>query len=78
MTQQQQEPLVIEPLKVDTPHIIIVGLALWAVALVLTVAIPALHSGDRDWWPWTAVAGLVLGGLGLTYVRRGRGNASVA
>lgn len=78
MTEQQQGPPVIEPLQVDTPHIIIIGLALWAVALVVILAIPALHNGDRDWWPWAAVAGLVLGGLGLTYVRRGRGNASAA
>ncbi len=78
MTEQQQGPPAIEPLKVDTQHIIIVGLALWAIALVVTLAVPALHSGDRDWWPWAAVAGLVLGGLGLTYVRRGRGNASAA
>lgn len=78
MTDQQPEPAVIEPLRVDTPHIIVIGLALWVIALVLTLAIPALHTGDRAWWPWTAVAGLVLGGLGLTYVRRGRGNASAA
>lgn len=78
MTEQQQGPTVIEPLKVDTLPIIVIGLALWAIALVLTLVIPALHSGDRDWWPWAAVAGLVLGGLGLTYVRRGRGNASAA
>lgn len=78
MTEPHQEPPAIEPLKVDTPHIVIIGLALWAIALVLTLVIPALHNGDRDWWPWTAVAGLVLGGLGLTYVRRGRGNASAA
>ncbi len=78
MTEQKQGPTVIEPLKVDTLPIIVTGLALWAIALVLTLVIPALHSGDRDWWPWAAVAGLVLGGLGLTYVRRGRGNASAA
>ena len=51
------------------------GEAVWLVALVLTLAVPALHEGDRHWWPWTCVAALVLGGLGLAYVRRGRGNA---
>ncbi|NYJ73549.1 DUF2530 domain-containing protein [Allobranchiibius huperziae] len=68
----------IEPLQVDTPHIIIVGLVLWAIALVATLAVPALHSGDRHWWPWAALSGLLLGALGLAYVRRGRGNASAA
>lgn len=75
MSDEQQQPL---PLRVDTPHIIWVGLTLWAIALVLTLVVPTLHTGDRSWWPWTAVSGLVLGGLGLAYVRRGRGNASVA
>ncbi|WP_347813711.1 DUF2530 domain-containing protein [Allobranchiibius sp. GilTou38] len=68
----------IEPLQVDTPHIIIVGLVLWAIALVVTLVVPALHSGDRHWWPWAALSGLLLGALGLAYVRRGRGNASAA
>ena len=47
-------------------------------ALIATVAIPPLHSGDRAWWPWACVSGLVLGSLGYAYVARGRGNASDA
>ena len=31
--------------------------------------------GDRGWWPWACVAGLVLGAMGWAYLRRGRGNA---
>ena len=56
-------------------RIIEVGLAVWLVALVATLVVPALHEGDRDWWPWTCVAGFVLGCMGWAYVRRGRGNA---
>ncbi|WP_307864493.1 DUF2530 domain-containing protein [Allobranchiibius sp. CTAmp26] len=78
VSQEPGQDAQIEPLQVDTPHIIVVGLALWAVALVVTLVVPALHRGDRDWWPWAAVSGLLLGGLGLAYVRRGRGNASAA
>ena len=78
MSTEPEQEATIEPLQVDTPQIIVVGLVVWAVALVVTLAVPSLHSGDRDWWPWTAVAGLLLGGLGLAYVRRGRGNASAA
>ena len=48
---------------------------MWLVALVVTLVVPALHEGDRDWWPWTCVAGLVLGAMGWAYLRRGRGNA---
>jgi hypothetical protein len=65
----------IEPLHVPMLRIIEVGLAVWVVALVVTLVVPALHQGDRDWWPWTCVAGFVLGCLGWAYVRRGRGNA---
>ncbi len=67
-----------EPLHVDTPRIILAGLVLWALALVLSLVVRPLHTGARDWWPWAAVAGLALGIAGLTYVRRGRGNASAA
>jgi hypothetical protein len=75
-TPQDAEPLA--PIAVDTARIVMVGTACWALALVITLAVPSLHSGDRDWWPWTCVAGLVLGLLGLAYVLRGRGNAAGA
>jgi hypothetical protein len=62
-------------LQVPTQRVIQVGLALWAVALLVTLLVPGLHEGERDWWPWACVAGLVLGAVGLLFVRRGRGNA---
>ncbi|MFM6848713.1 MAG: DUF2530 domain-containing protein [Terrabacter sp.] len=68
-------PEQIEPLHVPMLRIIEVGLGAWVVALVVTLLVPALHEGDRNWWPWACVAGLVLGGIGWAYVRRGRGNA---
>jgi len=68
----------VEPLSVDTVHVIIAGTLGWAVALVVTLAVPALHTGERNWWPWACVTGLILGALGLVYVRRGRGNAAGA
>jgi hypothetical protein len=71
-----RQPLV--PARVDTVRIVTAGLAAWAVALVVTLVVPSLHTGDRDWWPWACVAGLVLGLLGLAYVVRGRGNAAGA
>lgn len=66
------------PVRVNTARVIEIGLALWAVALVVVLAVPALHQGERDWWVWVPVAGLALGALGWTYVRRGRGNAADA
>jgi membrane protease YdiL (CAAX protease family) len=53
-------------------------MALWLVALVVSLLVPALHQGDRSWWPWTCVAGIGGGALALLYVRRGRGNAAGA
>jgi hypothetical protein len=66
------------PLAVSTTRIVLWGELGWVVALVLILAVPALHEGGRDWWPWVPVAGIVLGLLGLSYVRRGRGNAAGA
>ena len=69
------EPEVLEALQVPTQRIIAIGLGLWLVALLVTLVVPALHEGDRSWWPWACVAGFVLGSIGFLYVRRGRGNA---
>lgn len=67
-----------EPLRWSATRVLGALMPLWAVGLVITVAVPALHTGDRSWWPWCAVAGLVLGALGYAYLRRGRGNAADA
>lgn len=69
------EPDELQPLAVDTVTIVLLGTALFAAALVVTLLVPSLHSGDRDWWPWACVSGAGLGLVGLTYILRGRGNA---
>jgi hypothetical protein len=61
---------------VDSARIIVAGTGCWVLALAVTLAVPALHQGERGWWPWTCVTGMVLGLIGLAYVRRGRGNAA--
>jgi hypothetical protein len=71
-------PEQVAPLPVPMLRIIEAGLAAWVLALVVILVVPALHEGDRDWWPWTCVAGFVLGAIGWVYVWRGRGNASDA
>lgn len=68
----------IRPLAVPMRRIVEVGLGLWTLGLVVTLAVPALHAADRSWWPWCCVAGLALGALGWVYLRRGRGNAAEA
>ena len=54
------------------------GIVVWALALVVVLAVPSLRTGERDWWVWVPVAGMVLGVLGHVYLRRGRGNAQFA
>ena len=67
-----------QPLRVDTGRVLLVGIALWLVALAVTLLVPSLHEGERSWWPWVCIAAVVGGLLALTYVRRGRGNAETA
>jgi cytochrome bd-type quinol oxidase subunit 1 len=47
---------------VDTARVVLVGIGLWAVALVVL-----LFLGDRvdRMWTWTCVAAIALGTLGL-------------
>ncbi|HYN28753.1 MAG TPA: DUF2530 domain-containing protein [Dermatophilaceae bacterium] len=68
----------LEALHVPTRRVIVLGSAGWALVLLVVLLVPALHEGDRSWWPWTCVTGLVLGALGYAYVARGRGNAADA
>ncbi|HPB71722.1 MAG TPA: DUF2530 domain-containing protein [Phycicoccus sp.] len=71
-----QPPL--EPLAVPTRRIVAIGMVGWAIALAVILAVPALHTGSRSWWPWACVTGLALGTIGYAYVARGRGNAADA
>jgi len=66
------------PLALPMLRIVEWGTASWAAALVVTLALPTLHTGSRSWWPWCCGAGVALGGVGWAYLRRGRGNAADA
>jgi hypothetical protein len=67
-----------QPLDVDVSRLLKIGIAIWGVALVVSLLVPALHQVERHWWPWACVAGMAGGGIALLYVRRGRGNAAAA
>lgn len=70
------EPIgAMEPIHAPMLRIVEIGMLGWVLVLAATLLVPALHEGQRSWWPWTCVAGLALGALGWVYVRRGRGNA---
>ena len=64
-----------EPLDVPTRTIVVLGIAVWALALVVTLVVPTLHSGERSWWPWACVTGMALGAFAWWYVGRGTGDA---
>ncbi len=64
-----------QPLPVSTARVVLVGVAVWLVALVVTLVVPALHTGGRSWWPATCISGAALGLLGHTYLRRTVGGA---
>ena len=68
------EPL--QPMRVPTRRVVHMGTAVWALALVVTMLVPSLHTGERSWWPWTCVTGLALGLIGHVYLARGKGNAA--
>ena len=72
------EPITVEPMRVDMNKVTLGGVAVWTVALIVILVVPSLRSGERSWWPWTPVFGIALGLIGYFYVRRGRGNASAA
>ena len=64
--------------RLRTTGIVLWGTALWAVALVVVLAVPPLRTDGREWWVWVPVAGVLLGALGHVYLARGRGNARFA
>ena len=60
-----------EPLRTNDRTTVLVGIGLWAVALVATLVLrDRLMADGRGWWTWTALAGIGLGVAGLGYLRR--------
>ncbi|WP_263298830.1 DUF2530 domain-containing protein [Leifsonia poae] len=57
------------PVKTDDRRAVLVGLALWLVALVVVLVFNRALIGAGDgWWFWTVIVGLVLGLVGLVYL----------
>ena len=54
------------PLRVHTARVVLIGAALWVVALVVLLLL-----GDRvdRVWTWTCLAGIALAGVGLGVMR---------
>ena len=62
------------PLETDDRTIVLVGIALWVVALVVLVVFfrDDLRRHHTTFWLWTCVVGVVLGSYGLYFVSRRR------
>ena len=59
------------PLQTNDRRVVLIGMALWAVILVVALAMRSrLEEQGHGWWVWTPVAALVLGAYGLYYLRR--------
>lgn len=64
MTQQRRpDP---EPLKTNDTATIMVGIVLWAIALIVLLIVRP----DQSWYSWTCVAGIGMGFFGLWFVKR--------
>ena len=62
-----------EPLETNDVLAVGVGTALWAVALVVLLALHrTLERHHTTWWYGVCVAGMVLGGMGLFVTSRRR------
>lgn len=65
------DPSRLEPVRLDLRKVFLVGIALWAVALVVTVVLAVTGQVDAR-MPWICAAGIALGGLALLWERRHR------
>ena len=59
------------PLATNDRATVLIGIAIWVVAWVVALLLhDRLAASGNGWWIWTPPAGIVLGVLGLAYVRR--------
>ena len=63
-----------QPVEVNETRIVAIGVALWALVLVVLAVFfrDELRDHDALWWLWACVVGIVLGLYGLRFVSRRR------
>ena len=61
-----------EPLQTNDTLIVWIGIAAWAMALVVLTAFfrDDLRRHDSSWWVWSCVIGIGIGLYGLWFIRR--------
>ena len=57
-----------EPLETNERIPVGIGIACWAVALVVLLILRGHLPGVREWWIWTCVAGIGGGLFGFFYI----------
>lgn len=66
-----------EPLPTNDLTVVVVGTALWAVALVVALVLgDRLDDQGRENWVWITAAGVALGGVGIRHLRRRRARST--
>lgn len=60
----------LEPLNVTGVTTVTIGTVIWAVAAIILFAIRDSLSAEQQDWPWIALAGFVLGLMGIRYTKR--------
>jgi len=56
------------PLEANAPLVTLAGIAAWAVALIVLLAVREHIPASDRWWIWTCVAGIGLGVFALFYI----------
>lgn len=66
-----------EPLPTSDLTVVVIGTALWAVALVVALVLgDRLDDQGRDSWVWVTAAGVALGLVGIRHLRRRRARST--
>ena len=60
----------LEPLDVTGVTTVTIGTVLWGIATVVLFLKHEVLSADSQDWPWIALAGFVLGLMGIRYTKR--------
>jgi len=58
------------PLEANDRLVTVIGIAGWALALIVLLIVRGSLPADARWWIWTCVAGLAMGLFALWYVPR--------
>jgi hypothetical protein len=66
-----EPPVVLVPAQFSEFAPVVVGTVIWALLFAIGLVLrPTLADDGREWWVWSAAAGVGLGLIGYLYLRR--------